>query len=261
MTTNSHDDSLRNLLGLNESKISDTTALALGGLGVGLIGLQWLQNQEKDNSLNRIFGITSTGKILKRSRANVAASTAQYNADLDKISSGVEGGMKAMEAREKDAIDTSARARGLDAKISQASQEQYGASLSGAYATAHKALAEARASATSQLGGAMANYNMGLAEQQFKDLMQTRAERAGILGEIGGIAGSLIKNAAERESMPQPSMGEGDLAKTRIEQNIPELQAPTGIEALDTTVRVVPPLKAFTDQGLNPLQVNIPYRR
>ena len=250
---NPADDSLRNLLGLNnDSTGSKIATFGLGGLVGGTIAFQWLQNQGADNSLNRIFGIRSASSIEKEATRNVAATTSEFNKDLEKIGTDVTEGIKAQEASQKAQIADSAKARGFTAEVANASQQQYGGSLSGAYATAAKALAQAKAGATATMGGVMSRYYQNLAEQQFNDLVQKRAERAGILGQIGGISGAILKQAMT------PSAG-----PTQAEREAATPQVIREKETLDIEKQALANAESmadkFSSQGLNPIQ--IPQRR
>ena len=244
---NPADDSLRNLLGMN----SDTASMGANGLTVGILALQWLQNQGKDNTLNRIFGIKTTGHILKEETANVLGATSEYNKDLAKISTGVTEGIKAQEATQKAQIADSAKARGFTAQVANASQQQYGGSLSGAYATAAKALAMAKGQATSQMGRVMSGYYQNLAGVQFQDLLENRAERAGIIGQIAGMSSSIMKNAM---SSTGPTQAEKDAATPASIRNSESLAIQA--KAISDAERMA---DTFSAQGLNPIQ--IPQRR
>ena len=250
---NPADDSLRNLLGLNnDTTASKIATYGLGGLVGGTIAMQWLQNQGADNSLNRIFGIRSASPIEKEASGNVAAANSEFNQDLAKIGTGVTEGIKAQEASQKAQIADSAKARGFTAQVANASQEQYGGSLSGAYATAAKALAQAKAGATATMGAAMGKYYQGLAEQQFKDLVKKRAERAGILSQIGGISGAILKQAMTPSAGPTIEEREAATPKVIREKETLDIEK----KALESAESMA---DKFYSQGLNPIQ--IPQRR
>lgn len=233
----SPDESLRNILGLNK----DTTAakiatFGLGGIVGGGLALSWLQNQGTDNTLNRIFGIKSTASILNKATANIQGTTAELNNDLAKIGTDTTGAIKAKEAEVKTQISDSAKARGLNSEVANAAQQQYGGSLSGAYATAARALAQAKANVRATTGRAMSSYYQGLAESQFKDMVQRQAERAGILGQIGGLTGAIIK-----QSMTKTPDIEIPETKTQspTQQQVYSQLPPTGIPALDTELNPI----------------------
>jgi hypothetical protein len=233
--------------------ITPTQGLELGGGSI--LAASYLAKNPVDATLNNIFGIESSNKIINRTTANVLGVNSQLNSDLEGIKNDTLGAIKSRVAQVQNDIAQSATARGLDAKTAQASAEQFGASTSGAYAAAHMALVEAQAGATARMSGAMSNYYQGVAQQQLQNKIQEAANNAGILGTITGITSAIMANA---NMQPQPQQGV-DITKGKNPYGVsnpqPTLQPPPEEPALPTD-RTYPTASPF-NMGLNQVQQGV----
>ena len=194
----SPDEILKRLFGVPDVSI---TPMQAGILGSGsLLATEYLRKNSIDNTLNNIFGIESNSKILNRATANVMGVSNELNNELANISNDAMASVKSHAAQVQDSIKSSATARGLDASVANESASQFGASTSGAYAAAHKALAEAQAKATANMSGSISSYQQSLAKQQLANKLQEAADNAGIISSITGIASAIMARA---NSMPE----------------------------------------------------------
>ena len=244
----SPDEILKRLFGVPDVSI---TPMQAGALGAGsLLATEYLRKNSIDNTLNNIFGIESNSKILNRTTANVMGVSNELNNELANISNDTMASVKSHAAQVQDSIKSSATARGLDARVANESASQFGASTSGAYAAAHKALAEAQAKATANMSGAVSSYQQALAKQQLANKLQEAADNAGIIGSITGITSAIMARA---NSMPKPPtfVGEGTPAITEANKILDKYPSPpTGVDVLDQPT-VYSPFRAI---GLNEIQ-------
>ena len=245
------DEILSRLFGVPNYKLTIPQTGAL--IGGSLLATQYLQNNPIDNTLNKIFGIKSFGDISRKTTANVLGVSNELNNELESISNDTMASVKSHSAQVQDSIKSSATARGLDAKVAQESASEFGASTSGAYAAAHKALLEAQTKATANMSGALSNYYQGLAKQQFANKLQEAADNAGIIGSITGIASAIMANANMQAETNQYDITKGKNPYGSSVYKEPQQLEYKGkeppISRLDLS-RESP----FTAFGLNPIQ-------
>lgn len=178
---------LKNILGMDRgtAPANVTTGLGLILWGTGLFLSNEASAKVPRYGEDTLPDVEAMGKAFD---AEMEATGAKLDSDIGTYGTNVQGGIA------RDLVN-----RGLsDPGVSKASQAQYGQSLSGAYALAHKTLALAKSKASSVVENARINYLESVSKGQMDNLVKEQARKAGLWSALGGGAVAGIKEMTSK---------------------------------------------------------------
>lgn len=151
-------------------------ALSLGGIYAGF------QQQPK-----------SYIQATRPQQAEIAGLEGKLEGKIGEIEKGLATDMAGYEQMSQQQAQAGLGARGItDAGVAKEVKSQTAKGLSGAYAAAASALAQAKLNARARLSGALSTYQQDLAQRQYKSLLQNYYGKMGLYGALGGLGGAVL---------------------------------------------------------------------
>lgn len=152
-------------------------------------------------SLNAANKTKTYGQATKDVQLTVSKILPDFGVEADKADAALTADLAGYQDQAVTRAQEGLKARGISSpKVAAETATNIKAGLSGAYAAAHAALARAKLNSQSALSGAMANYQMDLADKQYKSMLSNYYAKMGIWGALGGTAtgflGTLRKTGA-----------------------------------------------------------------
>ena len=179
---------LRDIIG------NDNTSNTVGSIftGVALVGSLLALGKQK-----------SYEEITRNTNRLVANIGVDFDIKADKEMAGLGADLSSYGERTGQGIQQGLINRGItDKAVGTQAAGQVQSGLSGAYAQARSTLAKAKLTAGSAVSGALANYQMNLAKNQYDSMLSKYYSQMGIWGSLAGGGSGLLAQSGENKVKP-----------------------------------------------------------